>query len=351
MAVLSKGHTFSTGDQQSATNLNNLVDNATFAADAVDNSTTQLSAGRIIVKDGGITMSKLEGASNGQIPIGTGSGFAKATLTAGTALGIINASGSVTIAVTDAELTAIAGLTSAADKVPYFTGSGTAALADLTAAGRALIDDADASAQRTTLGLGTMAVQAANNVAITGGSITNITDLAVADGGTGASTAAGARTNLGLGTDATGTNLSSLTNAGTARTNLGLGSAALEAYSTGTWTPSIGGTATYSRQLGTYTRIGRLCFIHCDIDLLDRGTGSQHTISGLPFTGTEVSALSVGYWDDSATSYSNIYALLDDSRTGINLWGVGAGGSTATLFATFFNTTSRIIISGCYQVA
>lgn len=40
---------------------------------------------------------------------------------------------------------------------------------------------------RTNLGLGTMATQAANNVAITGGSITGITDLAVADGGTGAS--------------------------------------------------------------------------------------------------------------------------------------------------------------------
>jgi Phage T7 tail fibre protein. len=54
-----------------------------------------------------------------------------------------------------------------------------------------------AAAARTNLGLGTIATQAASAIAITGGSITGITDLAVADGGTGASTAAAARTNLG----------------------------------------------------------------------------------------------------------------------------------------------------------
>ena len=62
MAILSKGTDFSTGDQVTAANLDALVDSATFAAGAVDNTTTALDSSspqKIIVKDGGIGTTQL----------------------------------------------------------------------------------------------------------------------------------------------------------------------------------------------------------------------------------------------------------------------------------------------------
>jgi hypothetical protein len=138
----------------------------------------------------------------------------------------------------DAELSAIAAL--AVTDSNFIVGNGTTWVAE------------SGATARTSLGLGSIATQASNSVSITGGSITGITDLAVADGGTGASDAAGARTNLGLGTMATqasssvsitGGSISGITDlaiadggtgasdASGARTNLGLGTMATQAAS------------------------------------------------------------------------------------------------------------------------
>jgi hypothetical protein len=71
----------------------------------------------------------------------------------------------------DAGLQSISGLTTAADRTIYTTASDTYAVTTLTAFGRSLMDDADAAAGRTTLGLGTMATQSSGAVAITGGTV------------------------------------------------------------------------------------------------------------------------------------------------------------------------------------
>lgn len=61
-----------------------------------------------------------------------------------------------------------------------------------------------ASGARSSLGIGTIGTQNASNVAITGGTISGLaTPLAIVSGGTGAITAGAARTSLGLGTMAT----------------------------------------------------------------------------------------------------------------------------------------------------
>ena len=64
------------------------------------------------------------------------------------------------------------GLTSvAADKILYTTGANTFGSTDITATGISLLGSADASAARTTLGLGTISTQAADSVNIDGGAI------------------------------------------------------------------------------------------------------------------------------------------------------------------------------------
>jgi hypothetical protein len=102
-----------------------------------------------------------------------------------------------------AVLSGVAGAYDTTDNLAYASASGIIATTTLTSFGRTLISQAAASGVRAELALGSMALQDAGSISISGGTISGITDLAIDDGGTGASSAADARTNLGLviGTD------------------------------------------------------------------------------------------------------------------------------------------------------
>lgn len=95
-------------------------------------------------------------ASNPYVTVGnTGSLSSERALIAGTALGLTDggADSTVTIGLTDPELTCLAALTSSVDKVAYYTGSGTCALTGLSSLIRGLLDDSSTSAAQATLGL------------------------------------------------------------------------------------------------------------------------------------------------------------------------------------------------------
>ena len=77
-------------------------------------------------------------------------------------------------------------------------GDGDPEIIPCTPYAQTLLDDADASTARDTLALGSISTQDADAVNISGGQVSGITDLAIADGGTAASDALNARANLGL---------------------------------------------------------------------------------------------------------------------------------------------------------
>ena len=115
-------------------------------------------------------------------------------------------------------------------------------------------------------------------------------------------------------------------------------------YEEGTFTPSLGGNTSYNAQVGNYTKIGRkvTCIMSLNINAI--GTGSTHTISGLPYpsmNATEASGY-VGFFSGSANTVSTINPSVNNDASTITLCSVGGSGATTTATATaiFANSTS-----------
>ena len=228
---------------------------------------------------------------SGDLAVANGGTGASDAATARTNLGVAIGSD---VQAYDADLTALGGL--AKTNGNFIVGNGTTWVAE------------SGSTARTSLGLGSIATQNSSAVSITGGTITGITDLAVADGGTGSSTASGARSNLGLviGSDVQAYDADLTAIGALAKTNgnfiVGNGT---------TWVAESGSTARASLGLGslaTLSSINNGNWSGTDLAVANGGTGAS----------------------DTATARSNLGVPSTTGSGASGTWAISISGNAAT---------------------
>ena len=221
-----------------------------------------------------------------------------------------------------------AGATAAVTKITDALGMSAAKITGGTITGitdLALVDGgtgaSTAADARTNLGLGTMATQASSSVAITGGSIAGITDLAIADGGTGASTAADALVNLGLTATAAELNIMDGVTATTAELNILDGVVATTAeinYLDGVTSP------------------------------LQTQLNSKAPLASPTFTGTPVAPTATSGTNTTQVATTAFVAVVASQALGVGQTWQNAG---KTFGITYTNTTGRPIQVSVYAYA
>ena len=84
----------------------------------------------------------------------------------------------------------------------------------------------------------------------------------------------------------------------------------LDDYEEGTFTPSVGGNATYNSQIGKYIKIGRSVTIKLEMHINVLGTGSTSTVTGIPFAADTEAPLAVAKATNTSAAYGSIQARI-----------------------------------------
>lgn len=126
----------------------------------------------------------------------------------------------------------------------------------------------------------------------------------------------------------------------------------LDDYEEGTWTPGVGGNATYTLQSGHYVKIGKLVYLNGQMEIGTIGTGSATTITGAPFVNvsTTVTGGSMAYWASLATNVLMITPRMNGSSNQISFSAQTAAGTTATDAPSIFGNGARVDFSITYKV-
>lgn len=120
-------------------------------------------------------------------------------------------------------------------------------------------------------------------------------------------------------------------------------------YEEGTWTPSLGGTATYSALEANYVKVGSLVQVKATILVNAIGTGSATTISGLPYTnGDGIAALNVALMLNSATSLVHVVGSISADSSTVTMRGMTAAATSYTV-PNIFGGGTYVEMSGSYS--
>ena len=134
----------------------------------------------------------------------------------------------------------------------------------------------------------------------------------------------------------------------------------LEDYEEGTFSPSFGGDSgggsyTYSRQAGKYTKIGNAVFfqLYVTVNTVNSNASGNTMVNGLPFTPTgsnDYNGCCIGYYND----FNGIVpsqALVDISQTRLYLYRNNNTSSVQHSVPTDVQNNTSLIISGHYYAA
>ena len=128
----------------------------------------------------------------------------------------------------------------------------------------------------------------------------------------------------------------------------------LDDYEEGAWTPIVGGNATYTNQVGTYTKVGNRVAITGHLTILSIGTGSTGTISGLPFTHVSnglIDTVSFGYFGGLSTSLTFLTAYISSNAATITFAGTSTAQATIGNAIAVMTSGTDLYFSATYQTA